>query len=90
MMYSEAIEAIMPDVRAGSTEPFWITHDSDGSWDVRRDKAGDDPLAVQFCGADFHRASYPTIYDKVFTARLRKEYELDKTPEKSEIGRAHV
>lgn len=90
MMYTEAIETIMPDVQAGSLEPFWFARDMDGKWNVRRDGAGDDPLAAQFSGADFHRASFPMVYDMVFTARLRKEYELaesagNATPEMGEL-----
>ena len=86
MMYTEAIEAIMPDVRGGSTSAFWITRDEGGNWDVRRDHAGDDPFAAEYTGAYFARGSYPYVYDKVFTERLRREYEQDKTPEKSELA----
>lgn len=90
MMYAEAIEAIMPDVRGGSMEPFWITRSTDGSWDVRRDDAGGDPFAIQLNGAGFDRGSFPFVYDKVFTARLRKECEQAEslggsTPEMTEL-----
>jgi hypothetical protein len=88
MKFNAVIDKIMPDVENGSDEPFIIYRDANGGWhcDHARNQYGEtydwvedvksaDALAITFTGADFSRASFPMVYDKVLTARLRAEYD---------------
>jgi hypothetical protein len=87
MTFNEIIEKIMPEVENGSKEPFMIYRDNKGDWhcDFTQNQYGEkfdwvnditDPLAVTFTGEDFAKGSYPYVYDKILTERLRSEYEI--------------
>jgi hypothetical protein len=91
MNFNRAIEQIMPLVNDGSTEPFIIYRDIQGEWhsDFTKDKNGEtlfwieevksaDPFAVEFTGKDFAHGSFPCVFDKVLTARIRAEFNHNK------------
>jgi hypothetical protein len=91
--FSDVISEVMPLVKDGdTTTPFIIyrkTDDTNAPWFVSFPYPAenarnalealrkDDPCAVMFTGADFSRGSFPYVYDKVFAARLRAEYNYD-------------
>jgi hypothetical protein len=85
--FSSVIDEIMPLVRDGDKAiHFIIARNKDGSWDVHypypadsadsllRFRAERDPYAASFCGADFAKGSFPSVYDRILCARLRAEY----------------
>jgi hypothetical protein len=87
--FNAAINEIMPLVEDGDkSTPFIITRDSAyGDWQVcypypaenaakfLTSQREHDPFAVMFTGEDFARGSFPSVYDKVLTARVRAEYD---------------
>jgi len=88
MTYNAAIEKIMPEVEKSSEEPFIIYRDKNGGWhsDFTQNQNGKtfgwvkdaksiDAYAVIFTGAYFARDSYPLVYDKVMSERLRMEFD---------------
>ena len=87
MKFNEMIDGMMDDVRNGSTEPFLIYRDNSGDWhcDYTQNQFGEifawvedakehDPSALILTGEGFARGSFPYVYDKVLTSRLRAEY----------------
>ena len=87
MTFENAITEIMPLVNDGDkSTPFIISRRNSG-WVVNypypaetaqtylSDIRKDDPCAVSFIGSDFAKGSYPNVYDKIITARLRAEYD---------------
>jgi len=86
MDYNSMIEKIMPEIRNESKEPFIIYRDIQGDWhsDFTKNQYGEifdwvddikDPFAVTFTGEDFNKGSFSYVYDKIFTERLRAEYD---------------
>jgi hypothetical protein len=77
----------MKDVNDGSTEPFIIFRDKDGGWhsDHTQNQFGEtfewvndvmeqDTLSSMYRGADFSKASFPSVYDTVLRDRISGEY----------------
>jgi len=86
MTFNQAIGKMMHEVESGSKEPFIIFRNADGGWhcDTIVNQYGDkydwvddiqDPFALTFTSADFDGGSFPYVYDKILTERLRAEYE---------------
>jgi len=91
MTFNQAIQKIMHEVDSGAKEPFIIFRNQDGGWhcDTTVHQYGQeydwvediqDPFALKFTGADFANGSFPYVYDKVLTERLRAEYESTFIP----------
>jgi len=78
---------IMPLVNARDKSTPFIISKQNGEWIVNYpypaetaqtyldDIRKTDPCAVCFIGSDFAKGSFPYVYDKIMTARLRAEYE---------------
>lgn len=92
MDFSTMIEKFMPEVNGGTTEPFIIFRDNERGWqcDCAQNQYGEefdwvqdikqtDPFALTVTGADFACGSFPYVYDKVLVARLRAEYNADRS-----------
>ena len=88
MTYDKMIENIMREVQGNSADMFIVHRDKQGEffcnfthsqynelfeW-VEAVKARD-PFAVEFMVSDFNGESYAYIHDRIFTERLRSEYE---------------
>ena len=87
MTFNAVIEKIMPEVEAGSTEPFMVYKNKDGEWEFAhtRNQYGEtfewvedvkehDHYALTYTGKDFSRGSLPFVYDTVLADRIRAEY----------------
>ena len=97
MDFSSAIQSKMRDVNDGSTEPFIIYRDNDGGWhcDHTQNQYGEkfdwveevkaqDPLALFYTGADFSKASFPSVYDTILCDRIRAEYYIARSSGKDD------
>lgn len=91
MGFDRMIDNIMRDVQGGSKEPFIVYRDGLGGWHGEhiRNQYGDefpwvedvkerDPFALIYTGADFAKASFPRVYDRVLCDRLRAEFEYNR------------
>jgi len=92
MKFNDVIEKIMPEVEAGSTEPFIIYRDSRGNWETSytqnqygvvydwvEDVKEHDHYALVYAGKDFARGSMPSVYDAVLADRIRAEYYVERS-----------
>jgi hypothetical protein len=86
MTYGDIIEKIMDEANAKSDEPI-LLYREDGEWQFAyaRNAFGKefeyvagirerDPAAVTVKGKNFTGASLATVYDRILTLRMRKEY----------------
>jgi hypothetical protein len=89
--FSAVINEIMPLVRDGDNSvPFVISRNKAGSWNVQypypADSVGSllsvrkkhDPYAVSFCGADFSKGGFSSVYDKLLCSRLYAEFNKNR------------
>jgi len=88
MTFDKMIEQIMPEVERSSTQTFIVHRDKQGKFDYSfthnhagerfdwvEDVKAQDPFAVEFTGAEFNDGGLADVYDRIFTERLRAEYE---------------
>jgi hypothetical protein len=87
MTFNQLVKGILPEVQRGSTDPFIIYRNNEGSWeyDFIKNQSGEtfdwledvkerDPLFSVTTGYDFANGSLPYVHDQVLCNRLRADY----------------